>query len=100
MTIILKTPNSNGGYPPMQSWSKPTPPDGYAVWPDTLDTDDYYSYNGFVTPTVEPVEGVDTVTGYTPNVEAWEAWKESLPPAPEPEATDTEVLNTLLGVTE
>ena len=45
-----------------------------------------------------------TRTVYTvePDLEAWEAWKESLPPEPEPEpqATDTEVLNALLGVSE
>ncbi len=34
-----------------------------------------------------------------PNLEAWEAWKESQT-EPEPEITDTDVLNTLLGVTE
>ena len=36
--------------------------------------------------TVDETYTIDTVTGYTPNVEAWEAWKASLPePAPEPE---------------
>lgn len=100
MYIIVKTSYASGGYPPIQSWDRPAIPDGYAVWPDTVDTADYYAYNGFVILTVEQVEGVDTVTSYTPNVEAWEAWKESLPPEPTPEPTDTEVLNTLLGVTE
>ena len=38
----------------------------------------------------------------TPNTEAWEAWKEAEAEKPtiEPEPTDTDVLNTLLGVTE
>lgn len=100
MNIIVKTVYENGGYPPIQSWDRPSIPEGYAVWPDDLDTADYYAYNGFVTLTVEPVDGVDTVTKYEPNVEAWEAWKANLPQEPEPEPTDTEVLNTLLGVTE
>ena len=96
---IIKT-NNAGACPPIQTWNNAEIPENYAVWPDTLDTTDFYSYNGFVYLTVETVEDVPTVTSYTPNVEAWEAWKESLPPAPEPEPTDTEVLNTLLGVTE
>lgn len=100
MNIIAKNAYESGGHPPIQSWNKADIPEGYAVWPDTVDTSDYYAYNGFVTLTVEQVDGVDTVTKYEPNVEAWEAWKESLPPEPALEPTDTEVLNTLLGVTE
>ena len=100
MTIITKTPNLSGGYPPMQSWNYSVIPTGYAVWPDTVDTADFYAYNGFINLTVEDVDDVPTVVSYTPNAEAWEAWKQNLPPDPEPEPTDTEVLNTLLGVTE
>ena len=70
-------------------------PEGYYKWPDTLDTAEFYQYNGFVTLTV--VRGM--VQSYEPNVEAWEAWKATLPPEPEPGASDTDVLNTL-GVTE
>ena len=46
---------------------------------------------------------ITVVIGMMPNVEAWEAWKATLPePQPEPERqpTDTEVLNVLLGVTD
>lgn len=100
MNIIASTANPSGAFPPIQSWNYSALPEGYAVWSDTVDTTDFYNYNGFVNLTVETVEDVPTVTSYIPNVEAWEAWKESLPPAPEPEPTDTEVLNTLLGVTE
>ncbi len=81
MLIITKTPASNGAYPALQDWSGLVPPEGYYKWPDTLDTADFYAYNGFVTLTV--VRGM--VQSYQPNVEAWEAWKESLPPEPEPE---------------
>lgn len=96
---IIKT-NNTGACPPIQTWNHAEIPDGYAVWPDTVDTADFYTYNGFVSLTVETVDDVPTVTSYTPNVEAWDAWKASLLPIPDPEPTDTEVLNTLLGVTE
>ena len=62
-------------------------PEGWAVVPDELDTTDFYNYHCFVFLTVETINGVDTVTAYEPNLEAWEAWKASLPdPEPEPEA--------------
>lgn len=68
-------------------------------------------YNGFVILS----EGDDGETIVTPNTEAWEAWKASLPPEPEPtpsveermaslESSNTELyeaLNMILtGVTE
>lgn len=96
MLIIKKTPTENGAYPPLQDWSGLVAPEGYYKWPNTMDTAEFYQYNGFVTLTV--VRGM--VQSYDPNTEAWEAWKESLPPDPEPGASDTDVLNTLLGVTE
>ena len=77
-----------------------------AVWPEELSSDTFYEYNGFVTINVEEVDGIPVVTGYEPNVEAWTAWKESLPPPepePEPEPTEIEVLrsqvNTLSAAT-
>lgn len=84
--LIYLERNADYSYSAIQSWDEATPPAGCAVWPDSLDTTDYYAYNGFVTLTVEQVDGVDTVTKYEPNVEAWEAWKATLPPdPPEPE---------------
>lgn len=82
MNIIQKSPYENGAYPPIQSWDLVAPPEGCALWPDDLDTADYYAYNGFVKLTVENVSELDTVTKYEPNVEAWEAWKATLPPDP------------------
>lgn len=42
--------------------------------------------------TVDEVYTIDTVTAYAPNVEAWEAWKESLPePEPEPPTEDERI---------
>ena len=64
----------------VQSWNKPEPPDGYAIVPDELDLTDFYSYNGFVILTIKD----NTLISYVPNLEAWEAWKASLP-KPEPE---------------
>lgn len=89
MEIINITPNESGSYPPIQSWGMDELPEGYAVWPDELDASNFYRYNGFVVLTVETVGGVDTVTKYEPNVEAWEAWKASLPPDPEPSGDPT-----------
>lgn len=94
MKIITKTPASNGAYPPLQDWPQLVPPEDYYKWPDTLETETFYQYNGFVVLTV--TRGI--VQSYEANVEAWEAWKSSIPPEPDPEVSYTEVLNTLLGV--
>ena len=88
MIIIRKEANPSGAYPAPQSWNKSAPPNGYAIIPDTVDMADFYAYNGFATFTIEG----DTVTGYTPNVEAWEEWKASLPePQPEPPTTEERI---------
>ena len=39
---------------------------------------------------------IDTVTAYEPNVEAWEAWKASLPEPEEPEPTEEEDTSAML----
>lgn len=80
MLIIPQSPSQNGSYPPIQQWPGLTPPDGYDVWPEELDTADFYAYNGFVILSV--VRG--TVSSYQPNTEAWESWQASRPPEPEP----------------
>lgn len=80
MLIIPQSPSQNGSYPPIQPWPGLTPPDGYDVWPEELDTADFYAYNGFVILTV--VRG--TVSSYQPNTEAWESWQASRPPEPDP----------------
>ena len=94
MKYVRSTPNPSGAYPGPQS--RPFP--GCLALTDSQ-AETLVQYNGFVTITQEPDEEIEgsSVT-VTPNLEAWEAWKESLPPDPEPEASDTEVLNTLLGV--
>lgn len=108
MNIIRKTPNESGAYPAPQTWHKETPPDGYAVIADGVDMADFYAHNGFVTLTIELKEVgkavtldddgnevnvpvyADAVTAYAPNVEAWEAWKESLPDPAEEEPSEEE----------
>lgn len=96
MWYIQENPNKNGSYPSPQS----NPFHGsISLTDDQVQV--FLQYNGFVTITQEPDPDIESseVT-VIPNIEAWEEWKASLPPEPEPEPTDTEVLNTLLGVTE
>ena len=81
MRIIRKMPAENGAYPPLQDWSGLIAPAGYYRWPDGLDAQTFQDYNGFVVLTA--VRGM--VQSYQPDVEAWEAWKATLPPEPEPE---------------
>lgn len=79
MKYIRDTPNPSGAYPAPQS----NPFKGAIPLTDEQ-VDTFLQYNGFVTITQEPdpeIEG-STVT-VTPNTEAWEAWKESLPPEPD-----------------
>ena len=80
MYIIPQSPSASGAFPPLQHWGGLTPPAGFDVWPDALEQDTFQQYNGFVVLTV--VRGV--VSSYEPNTEAWEAWKATLPPEPEP----------------
>ena len=91
MKIITKTPASNGAYPSIQDWPQLVPPEDYYKWPDALETETFYQYNGFVILTV--TRGI--VQSYEPNVEAWEAWKESLDPEPEPGPTSEERITEL-----
>lgn len=123
MKIIQKTPNPSGAYPSPCSWNNQIPPNGYAVIADTVDMADFYAHNGFVTLNIEAIEytrqveqivpvektrevegevqtvdekyTIDTVTAYTPNVEAWEAWKASLPAPSEPEPSTEERIAAL-----
>lgn len=107
MKIIRTTPNDSGAYPGIQAGTFRAIPDGYARWPDDLDTAEFYAHNGFVTLTIEDVAievspGVcdveRTVTAVTPNLEAWEAWKEeeAAKPTPEPEPTPQDDTDAML----
>ena len=91
MQYVRLTPNSSGAYPAPDSnpFSGCLPlTDGQAAV--------LIQYNGFVTITQEPDKDVDgsSVT-VTPNLEAWEEWKENQPPEPEPEPTVEERVTSL-----
>lgn len=76
MTLYIDpTPNPSGAYPN----PKLQPFDG-CIQLNEEQSDLFLQYNGFVTVTTDPVTVV-------PNIEAWEAWKASLPPEPEPVPT-------------
>lgn len=96
MRYLQPIPNSDGSYPPPQS----TP------FKDAIPLTDEQAqmvvdYNGFVTITSHEETIVDdfmkTVYEVTPNTEAWEAWKASLPPEPEPEPTAEDVTLDMLA---
>lgn len=95
MLILNLTKSAAGQYPAIQIYGGPEIPKGYAWWPDSLEQTTFDQYEGFIVPVVRR----NTVASYTANEEAYEAWKEAHP-KPEPESTDTEVLNALLGVIE
>ena len=84
MPYINPIPNPSGAYPAPQS----NPAPGLIPLTDEQAATVLH-YNGFVTITASEETIVDdfTRTVYTvePDLEAWEAWKESLPPEPEPE---------------
>ena len=94
MPYINPTPNPSGSYPAPQS--NPAP----GLIPLTEEqAATVLQYNGFVTITSEEevIEDDFTRTVYTvtPNTEAWEEWKASLPPEPKPEPTQEERLSAL-----
>ena len=95
MYILKSTPSAEGQYGPILVSNQPVPPEGYVWWPDSVDQTDFIQYLGFIVPNIKR----NTVASYTVNMEAYNDWVESHPD-PEPEPTDTEVLNTLLGVME
>ena len=99
MKYLQPTANPSGAYPAPQS---NTFPGAIPLTDEQAET--VVDYNGFVTITSQEEEYEEgffrTVYTVEPNLEAWEAWKESLSPEPEPEPTDTDVLNALLGVTD
>ena len=77
MNIIQKQPNQSGAYPPIQEFNGENAPDTH--YEVVCDYSEFY--NGFIIPTIEDGK----VTSYACNTEAWEAWKASLPPEPEPQ---------------
>ena len=77
MFIIKITPDANGSRPPLQSWNKPAPPDGYALIDDER-AKVFYSTSpaGFVNLTVSE-DGI--VIGIEINKDALAAYQTTLP---------------------
>lgn len=90
MKAIKITANSNGGHC-WQECNIPFPMlEGWAVIPDDMKTPNF----PYGEVTVEEIDGVMTVTSWTPGV---------IPepePDPEPEPSAEELMDILLGVTE
>lgn len=87
MLVIPKTPSEAGQYPAIQQSASAGIPEGFYWWPDNLEQDTFYEYEGFV----NLVIARNTVKSYTANVEAYEEWKASQPD-PEPgTGTDTDM---------
>ena len=91
MQYVRSTPTPSGAYPAPND--RPFPgclplTDGQAAV--------LIQYNGFVTITQEPDEEIEgsSVT-VAPDVEAWEAWKASQPPEPEPTPSVEERVTSL-----
>ncbi len=96
MIYITPRPNPSGAYPAPQS----------NPFKDAIPLTDEQAqmvvdYNGFVNVTSHEEEYEEgffrTVYTVEPNTEAWEEWKESLPPEPEPEPTAEDVTLDMLA---
>ncbi len=70
MKFIQMEPNPSGAYPPIQESNMSAVPPGMVLVPEDLDTSGFYVAKGFVTLTIQN----QTVTGYTVNQEALDAW--------------------------
>ena len=79
MTIIRMTANPSGAYPSPQDWLDEEIPEGFAVIPLEIDLRGFYDARGFVIPSFVG----QSLTGYTVNQEALDAWIASHP-APDP----------------
>lgn len=89
MIYVDKAPNPSGAYPNPKN--QPFP-ECIALTDEQAKV--FFDYNGFVTITQDG----ETVT-VEPNIEAWKAWRASLPEPTEAEPTTEEILDAMLGVT-
>lgn len=89
MTIIEIIASDNGSHRNLTSTASIAIPEGWAVIPDGMETENF----PFGEVEVEEIDGVMTVT-------RWTAGEIPEPePEPEPEATADELMDILLGVT-
>lgn len=92
MKIIQINATKIGARPPIQAWEDGHAlPDGYAAVPEDMDLSAFYQHNGFVNLTVDNGKVIEI----SPNVEAWEAWKKTVPPKPTPQPTTKEQLEKI-----
>lgn len=92
MKIIRTVPSENGAYSPPVECDCANIPAGYAIIQSDLDMTAFYANGGFITPAF--ADGV--LTSYAANADAWNAWKASLPPEPEPAADPNADRDTMI----
>ena len=78
MRILYATANQVGSYGNPQDWEGETPPDGYVQIADGTDETPLTGNGGFATLTL--TDGI--ITGFTPDMAAWEVWKVAHPEQP------------------
>ena len=112
MKYILKEANPSGGYSSIMESSPFLIPDDIAIWPDDLDTQNFYDHKGFVILSIkekpiseaydiaieddsEEIPKVSVVESYSVNQEAYDAYIAEHPdpepgtdPEPEPPKPD------------
>lgn len=96
MRIISLTPNPNGSYNDHISDNITTPPDGWAMWPDSLPIPACYPF--FESLTAEEVGGVMTVTGYVGGTLPEPAETTPEPTLEEQNRADIDFLAIMMGV--
>ena len=72
MYIVKKNPSVSGAYGVLKTWSKNSAPEGYALWPDSVDIEDFINNKGFVNLVINDN---NVVVSYSANTEAKEAWE-------------------------
>lgn len=95
MKIIRMTPNESGAYSLIQEGSFSKVPEGMAEWPETLSTETFYAYKGFVFLSFGENEAGHYVESCEPNAEAFEIWEAEHPETEEPPAEEPSVWDEL-----
>lgn len=94
MTYLILQQTPSGAYPPPQEHR------AAGTIPLTAEQERMVrEYHGFVTVETGADEAGAVHYRIAPNAAGWESWQ-AAHPEPEPAASDTDVLNTLLGVSE
>lgn len=88
-------------YPPIQSWNQPTPPEGWAEFPEEF-MPIFYPPDKRAAGFVSITEEDGKVTSCVWDEDLYQAWAAENPEQPEPasEPTTDDIINTMLGVIE